>query len=120
MDMHLNLKETTYKNYMDAQSGNRDRIAIFTTHGEEITHGRLMEEIDEIAASITVQLEGKPAKIGVLSISEYQEAVFFMAASKIGAVSKFVDYNKNIPDIERSISESSLSLLVMSEVFLHF
>lgn len=118
MDMHLNLKETTYKNYMDAQSGNRDRIAIFTTHGEEITHGRLMEEIDEIAASITVQLEGKPAKIGVLSISEYQEAVFFMAASKIGAVSKFVDYNKNIPDIERSISESSLSLLVMSEVFL--
>ena len=78
MDMHLNLKETTYKNYMDAQSGNRDRIAIFTTHGEEITHGRLMEEIDEIAASITVQLEGKPAKIGVLSISEYQEAVFFI------------------------------------------
>ena len=33
MDMHLNLKETTYKNYMDAQSSNQDHIAIHTTQG---------------------------------------------------------------------------------------
>lgn len=118
MKNQLNLRETTYNNYVDANSSYLDQVAIYTTHGEEITHGRLMGEIDKIAASISMQHNGRTAKIGVLSISEYQEAVFFMASSKIGAISKFVDYNKNIPDIERSISESSLSLLVMSEVFL--
>lgn len=112
------INDTLYNTYFNAQRGNHDKVALYTRDSETVTHGRLLEEIDKAAA----WLHGHPCesqcKIGVLSSCSYEEAVFLLAASKVGAISKFIDFTKNISEISESIAESSINVLVMGAEFL--
>lgn len=113
-----NLKETVYTNYVDSQKGHLENAAIYTTDGEMVTHGRLISEIESVASILNKKYSSGDLKIGILSSHSYQEAVFFLAANKIGVVSKFLDYTKNLPNIRTSIRESSITFLAISEEFL--
>ena len=114
----MKLDETLYNNYIIAQKDNRLKVALYTRDNEVITHNRLIEEVDKTAAGLLSYKTNSNFKIGIISSSSYEEAVFLLAASKIGAVSKFIDFTKNITEICESITESSISVLVMGAEFL--
>ena len=112
------IHETLYNTYVNAQKDNLDAPALYTRDGIMITHGKLLEEIDKTAEGLLSYIKGDSFRIGILSASSYEEAVFLLAASKIGATTKFVDFSKNIAEIIESITESSISILAMGVEFL--
>ncbi len=114
----MKTRETLYNTYVAAQKNNLKEVALYTRDGEAVTHGRLLDEIDRIAESLLAFKSNDNFKVGILSSSSYEEAVFLLAVNKIGAVSKFIDYTKNITEIGESIAESSINVLVMDIVFL--
>ena len=114
----MNTRDTLYNTYVSVQKNNPDKVALYTRRGEAITHGMLLEEIDKAAAALLSYKTGDSLKVGVLSLCSYEEAVFLLAASKIGAVSKFVDITKNVTEIGESIAESSVNVLVMEDMLL--
>lgn len=114
----MNINETLYKTYYNARSDDLDTPALYTCNGEMITHRRLLHEIDQTAENLSRNKNCNDFRIGVLSTSHYEEAVFLLAASKIGAVCKFIDFTKNIADIHESIVESSVKVLVIGEEFM--
>ena len=77
-----------------------------------------MEEIDKVAAGLYEYKSNSEFKIGIVSASSYEEAVFLFAASKIGAIAKFIDFSKNITEIIESITESAIDVLAMGMEFL--
>ena len=112
------INETLYRTYVNAQKNNWDSPALFAQDGEMITHGRLLEEIDKAAAGLLPYKNGETLKIGIINLNAYEEAVFLLAASKIGAVSKFIDFSKNVTEIRESIAESSVDVLVIENRFM--
>lgn len=114
----MNINDTIYNAYFNAQKDNSEKVALYTRDGETVSHGRLLEEIDKAAAWLHAHLCEGQCKIGVLSSCSYEEAVFLLAASKVGAISKFIDFTKNISEIGESIEESSIDVLVMGAEFL--
>ena len=114
----METKQTLYCTYVAAQKGNAERIALYTRDGEGITHGRLLDEIDRVAEGLLTYKSSDDFKVGIISSSSYEEAVFLLAVNKIGAVSKYIDFTKNITEIGESISESSINVLVMGAEFL--
>ena len=114
----MKINETLYKTYVDAQKNNLDDPAIYTREGRMITHRELLDEIDKAAEGLLSFKKDTGFRIGILSASSYEEAVFLFAASKIGAASKFVDFSKNIIEINESITESTIDVLAMGVEFL--
>jgi len=114
----MKTRETLYNTYVAAQKDNADKVALYTRDGVAITHGRLLEEIDKVAAGLLSYKTYDNFKIGVISSSSYEEAVFLLAVNKIGAVSKFIDFTKNITEIGESVAESSIDLLVIGAEFI--
>lgn len=114
----MNINETLYKTYVNARNDDLNNTAIYTFNGDVITHKRLLNEIDLAAEGLSCIRDCDDFRIGVLSTSHYEEAVFLLAASKIGAVCKFIDFTKNIADIRESIVESSVRVLIIGEEFL--
>ena len=114
----IETKETLYKTYVSVQKDNLDKIALYTRYGEAITHRRLLNEIDKVAARLLLYKTESVSKIGILSLCSYEEAVFLLAANKIGAVTKYVDITKNVTEIGESIEESSIDILVMEDIFI--
>ena len=114
----MNIHETLYNTYVNAQKDNASKAAIFTREGEIVTHGRLLEEIDKAATGLLSYKTAEDFKVGIISSSSYEEAVFLLAVNKIGAVSKFIDIMKNVTEIGESIAESSVNILVMGAEFL--
>ena len=114
----MNIRETLYTTYLSAQRSNLNSPALYTQNGKVITHGRLLEEIDKAATGLLTYKSGDTFKIGIINLNAYEEAVFLLAASKIGAVSKFIDFSKNTTEIGESIAESSVDLLVMEDRFM--
>lgn len=111
-------RETLYNTYVHAQKDNSMKIALYTRDEEAITHGQLLKETDKAAAGLLSYKSKSDFKIGIISSCSYEEAVFLLAASKIGAVSKYIDFTKNITEIGESIAESSIDVLVMAAEFL--
>ena len=111
------MDETLYNTYVRAQGKNPDRVALYSREDETVTHGRLLDEIDRAAAGLRALYPMEGMKIGVISSCSYEEVVFLLAGSKIGAVTKFIDFTKNITEINESIVESALSILVMGPEF---
>ena len=109
--------ETLYNTYVRAQGKNPDRVALYSREDEMVTHGRLLDEIDRAAAGLRALYPVEGMKIGVISSCSYEEVVFLLAGSKIGAVTKFIDFTKNITEINESIVESAISILVMGPEF---
>ena len=114
----MNIHETLYKTYVNEQKDNLDAPALYTRESIMITHRKLIEEIDKAAVGLLSYKNGDDLRIGILSASSYEEAVFLFAASKIGATTKFVDFSKNITEIIESITESSINVLAMGIEFL--
>ena len=114
----MNIRETLYKTYVAAQKNNSEKVALFTRDGEVVTHGRLLDEIDRAAEGLLAYKSSDDFKVGIISSSSYEEAVFLLAVNKIGAVSKFIDFTKNITEICKSVAESSIDVLVMGAEFL--
>lgn len=114
----METRETLYKTYVNAQKDNLSNVALYTREGEAVTHQRLLEEADKAAAGLLMYKKEDSFKIGIISSSSYEEAVFLLAASKIGAVSKFIDFTKNMTEIYESLVESSVNVLVMGAEFL--
>ena len=109
--------ETLYNTYVNVQTNNLESVAIYTREGDIVTHRRFLSEIDKIAGWL-FNRNINNLKIGILSSSSYEEGVFLLAASKSGAVSKFIDFTKNITEIAESIEESSVEVLVMGAEFI--
>ena len=73
----MRTKETLYNTYVAAQKNNLKEVALYTRDGEAVTHGRLLDEIDrEIAESLLAFKSNDNFKVGILSSSSYEEAVF--------------------------------------------
>ena len=114
----MNINETLYNTYFNAQRGNLNSPALYAQNGEKITHERLLGEIDKAAAGLLSYKTGDSFKIGIINLNAYEEAVFLLAASKIGAISKFIDFSKNVTEIGESIAESSVDVLVIEDRFM--
>ena len=114
----MTTNETLYRTYVNAQKDNLDKPAIYTSEGRWITHGELLEEIDKTAAGLLAFKTNGTLKVGIINMNSYEEAVFLLADSKIGAVSKFIDFSKNITEIRESIVESSVDVLVVENSFM--
>lgn len=115
----FNLKETLYTTYVNASRNRLDKVAVYVDDtGEQYTNKELLTLIDN--ASIGFQSLGinESSEIGIFLNGSIEEIITFLALSKLGAVSKFIDFMKGIPAIKHSLEESALDLLVMDERFL--
>lgn len=109
---------TLYQTYLNAQSNNREKIALFTRECEAITHDRMFDEIDKVASWLLTHKTNNNYKVGIISSSSYEEAVILFATNKIGGITKFIDFTKNSAEIIDSISGSMINLLVIGCEFM--
>ena len=114
----MNINETLYNTYVNTHRDNLDAPALYTEDKEMITHGMLLKEIDKVAAGLFSFKIGTSLKVGIISQNAYQEAVLLLAVNKIGAISKFIDFSKNIMEIGESVAESSVDMLAIEACFI--
>lgn len=112
------IHDTLYNTYVNTHRDNLDAPALYTEDEEMFTHRMLLEEIDKAAAGLQTFKTGTSFKVGVLSQNAYQEAIILLAVNKIGAISKFIDFSKNIMEIGESVAESSVDMLAIEACFM--
>lgn len=115
----INLKDTLYNNYVNANKDHLDEIALYGHLGKDIlTHRKVLEKIDKLAEALINMGYGKNTRVGLFLNNSLEEPLFLLALSKIGAVGKFIDYAKDIATIQKTVKTSNFDFLVMEEFLL--
>lgn len=116
---NFNLKETLYTTYVNACANRLDNIAIYVNDTKkQYTNRELLALIDRASIGFHSLGINENSKVGIFLDGSIEEAVTLLALSKLGAVSKYIDYLKGIAAIKHSLDETHLDLLVMDESFL--
>ena len=115
----LNLKDTLYNTYIKETNDILDDIAVFEYATKTAyTHRQLRTMIDEASKGLTALEIGANSKVGVMLNGSIEEAVLFLALSKVGATLKYIDYMKSVPSMIDNANEVNLDMLIMDEMFL--
>lgn len=114
-DVH-NTFYTTYKNYA---MKNLDKPAIYVFESKKrYTHREVLELVDKAANGLAELGINDKSMVGVMLNGSIEEIVNFLALSKLGATSKYIDYMKAVPSMKHNVEECNLDLIVMDECFL--
>ena len=115
----FNLKETLYTTYVNASRNRLDEVAVYVDDtNKQYTNKELLTLIDSASKGFQSLGINENSKIGIFLNGSIEEVITFLALSKLGAVSKFIDFMKSISAIKHSLEETDLDLLVMDERFL--
>lgn len=113
----INTKNTLYQTYKTSCSEILDEIALIIPDTEEAyTHRELLELVDKTASALADKNIKEGSIIGALLNNTIEEPVMMLAASKLGATIKFIDYTKSTPAIKQAAEELPLDLLVIDEM----
>ena len=119
--LDFNLKRTRYEAYLDTITENNS----FDKYGVHIydtkrtyTHREILEMVDKVSSNLMKNGIGENSKIGVMLNGSIEEVVLFLAASKIGAVLKYIDTMKAPDSIKQNVKEVKLDCFAIDECFL--
>ena len=115
----FNLEETLYTTYVNASRNRLNEVAVFVYEtNKQYTNKELLALIDKASKGFQSLGINEGSKVGIFLNGSIEEVITFLALSKLGAVSKFIDFKKSIPAMKHSLEETDLDLLVMDESFL--
>lgn len=115
----INIEETAYNTFSQTANEHLKDIAIVLPDSNEIyTYEELLSLIDRTASSLAQLGITKDSLIVGMLNSTIEEPIFFLAANKIGAKIKFVDYAKNMSEVLKSIEAQPVDLIVTDEMML--
>lgn len=116
---NINLKETLYTTYVNASRNRLHEIAVYVDDtGKQYNNKELLTLIDSASKGFQSLGINENSKVGIFLNGSIEEVITFLALSKLGAVSKFIDFMKSISAIKHSLEETDLNLLVMDKCFL--
>ncbi len=114
-DVH-NTFYTTYKNYA---LEHLDEAAVYVLESKKrYTHREVLELVDKAANGLNEIGIKENSMVGIMLNGSIEEVVNFLAISKLGAISKYIDYMKAVPNMKHNVEECNLDLIVMDECFL--
>ena len=111
--------QTLYQAFSRSSKDRMDQTAVIVDDlRQKYTYGDLLRRIDRTAAGLYAYGIRENFRVGVMLNGTVEEAVFLLALNKIGAVSKWIDFTKNLAYIELTIQEMNPDLLIVDEQFL--
>ncbi len=112
--------ETLYNNFKKIALKAAKSIAVYLPEKElKYTNEELLKLIDQTSSALNEKYNiNMDSVIGLCLNSSIEDPIFFLAISKLGARSKWIDYFKSPKEVEYSINNSHVSLLVMDEKLL--
>ncbi len=108
---------TLYTTFAMSVKGRENEIALAQPDiGRVMTYGELLREVDKAAAGLASVGMTKGSMIGMLFSNSIEEAIFLLAANKIGATSKWIDFTKDPASLFQSVTETKLDMLVLENM----
>jgi len=115
----FDLEQTIYAAYVRASSTRLDDPAIYVDDTKKhYTHRDILTLVDKASTGFHSLGISNDSTVGIFLNGSVEEAVTLLALSKLGAISKYIDFMKSISAMKHSLEETNLDLLVMDECFL--
>lgn len=112
----VDLMDTMYNNFKKVALQYQDEIVLFSLDGKTVTYKELLDRVDKISAGLKAIGLQEGDVIGVLSTNSVEEPIPLLAANKLGAMVKYIDYSKDIKDVIKSVNETTLRMIIFDEV----
>lgn len=112
--------EDIYKEFRKAAHQNRDRVLIYQAVGSDsltYTYGRVLEEVDGLAAYLAKQGAPKGTNVAILSENRYEWVVAYLASVSLGFVVVPLDPLLSLADWENILRHSEAEILFVSDRF---
>ena len=111
--------DTFYNTYKNFALKHLDEQAVFVCETNKMyTHREILQLVDKASAGFAKLGIKNGDKVGIMLNGSIEEVINFFALSKVGAVSKYIDYMKAVPQMKHNVEEDDLVLLVMDECFM--
>lgn len=112
-------KQTLYTTFVNSTVGRENNIAIIIPDTDEVyTYAQLLTLIDSTANALSKYGIQNGSIIGAMLNNTIEEPVLLLAANKLGATIKFIDYTKSGPAIVEAVKELPIDLLVLDEMMM--
>lgn len=110
---------TLYDAFKKSAETNREKTALIVEDLQcSCSYGELDHLIGRTAEALSLYGIRPGMRVGLMINGTIEEASVWLALNKIGAVSRFIDYLKDVNYLEHCIASSKLDLLVMDEILL--
>ncbi len=115
----IDIHDTMYNVYSGlAQNKMDDEAIIIDDTDDKYTHRELLDLIDKTAECFKKMGVKEGSYVGLMLNNTIEEPVVLLALNKIGAVAKFIDYTKSVPNIIQSVQEVNLDMFVLDEMMM--
>lgn len=111
--------ETAYNLFKTTSLEHPNDVAVVLPDSNEIyTYSELLSLVDKTASALAqMGITSNSMIVGMLN-STIEEPIVFLAANKIGATIKFVDYAKNMSEVLKSIESQPVDIIITDEMML--
>lgn len=117
--IEINPRETIYSVYTKTAQTHLHSLAFYVEEtGEKYTTQDIIELTDRASGGFSTLNIGSNTRVGIMLNGSIEEVVSFLALSKLGAISKYIDFMKSPIAMMHSIEQSNLDFLIMDESFL--
>lgn len=116
----INPNQTMYEAYITSNQENLSAAALYDFENNVcLSHGELIEKIDTAASAFVDVGISENSVVGIMTDNSIYEPVCFMALNKLGSVTKFLDFSKDIDAIIESIAVSKIDWLIIEFDFIN-
>ena len=115
----INVENSLYQNYVDANKDNQDGVAVYYSNNDRIIkHDELQDMIDAFSRGLLEYGIDNNARVGVMILGSFEEPICLLSPNKNGALLKYIDFLKGPGSIKEDIEKSKLNILFMDELLL--
>ena len=115
----MNVLDSLYQNYVDANIDNQDGVAIYdANYNRTIKHDELKQLTDAFSNGLQEYGIGENSKIAIIINGTYEEPICLLGPNKNHSLIRYIDFTKNPVDIMHDIESFNPDALIMDEMFL--
>ena len=115
----LNVNQSLYQNYVEANEDNQQGVAIYDiNHDRIIKHNELLQLIDAFSNGLQELGIGEDSKVSIIINGSYEEPMCLLSPNKNKSLVRYIDFTKNPTDVLHDIEMFEPDLLIMDEMFL--
>ena len=112
----VDVNKSIYRNFVDTASDNTDELAyIDYLTGDNKTYSDMLNEVDLFASALYAVGINHTSTVGLLTLNSCVDPIVWLAANKIGALTKFIDLDLNTSGLSESVSR--VDILVIEDAF---
>jgi len=112
--VELDVNDTLYKTFKKVALRNENKICISNPCGQKFTYSEILRMADDFASALSIKGVKKGDIVALPIKSSIEEAICLIGINKIGAVSKWIDSNKNENEIFSDLNDENIKFIVSS------